>query len=415
MTNVNDEMKAYAEEAINTAKQRFGLDLDYSEQSINKIENLLGLIYWDFYHGNKDEEQKKEIFNTAKLWGSFLGEFVRFKWGGTWLEKDSDRPVSINNVEFSPIKFVLQRITNHPEYSVRNYLEKLENKIIIAPIISPQPPDLSENNNQPEAQTLTKPLKKLLSFDFRSSLTFAGIFVRLVVVLACIIGFILFQRGTSTFFGLMDLPSGSNAILPQTPTAVFGISAINTQFPTPTATNTPFPTHIIMATLPPTKTLKPDTPTPTQTLIPTRTRTPILGTYSPTPPTRYPQPTATTRPPVTATEPPPPTATEVPPPTATEPPPIVIDSCSIDPANVPVDKSVTITFVIHFSPPSPGTGFNIAFDPDISGQIGCSGVDNDGDGVAFCDGESGNLPESTTVYVTFKTAAGNCVASYSSR
>jgi hypothetical protein len=49
-----------------------------------------------------------------------------------------------------------------------------------------------------------------------------------------------------------------------------------------------------------------------------------------------------------------------------------------------------------------------------SGQSGCSGIDNDGDGMAYCDGSSGILPESTTVNVTFRSSVGDCVASYSS-
>lgn len=45
---------------------------------------------------------------------------MRLKWGGTWMLKGSEELLSITNIEFSPISFVFQKITRHPEYSVEN-------------------------------------------------------------------------------------------------------------------------------------------------------------------------------------------------------------------------------------------------------------------------------------------------------
>jgi hypothetical protein len=82
---------------------------------------------------------------------------------------------------------------------------------------------------------------------------------------------------------------------------------------------------------------------------------------------------------------------------------------------VPVDTNVTITFIVHFSARVPGYGFDAEVDPEYPDQGGCSGTDNDGDGMAYCDGSSGRLPASATVYVTLSSSVGECVVSYSSR
>jgi hypothetical protein len=101
------------------------------------------------------------------------------------------------------------------------------------------------------------------------------------------------------------------------------------------------------------------------------------------------------------------------PPTPTEQLPVVIESCGIDPSTVPGGNSIALTFYVHFSAYSLGYGFEAMVDSTY-GQSGCSGMDNDGDGMAYCTGSSGNLPASTTVNVMFKSSVGDCAASYSS-
>jgi hypothetical protein len=177
--------------------------------------------------------------------------------------------------------------------------------------------------------------------------------------------------------------------------------AKNTQIPTMTTlpTYTPKPTYTLPATYTPfpTSTKKPTlTPSITPTPLPTQTRTPTSKPFIPT-----------------ETKVPP---TEKPAPTPTFPEPVVLESCDIDPSAVPININTGIRLIVHFSGHSAGYGFDTALDPDgFAGQSGCSGVDNDGDGRAYCSGSSGELPESTTVYVTFSSSAGECVASYSSQ
>ena len=126
---------------------------------------------------------------------------MRLKWGGTWILKGSDRLVSINNIEFSPINLVYQKITSHPEYSVKNYLIETEKKIYTSAINPQQSQSLSENINQPKKKIFSKQSKKPITIDKRLIFTLVGIGGILLVIVACIIGYMIIKtRYISVWF-----------------------------------------------------------------------------------------------------------------------------------------------------------------------------------------------------------------------
>jgi hypothetical protein len=401
MSNINDEMKANADNAINEAKERFGQELDFSEQSIVKLENILGQIYHSFSNNAKDVEKSNVISDTAIIWGSYLGEYMRLKWGGTWILEGSDQLVSIKNIEFSPINLVYQKITSHPEYSLENYLIETK-RIIYTSVINPQQSQyLPENIGQPKKQIFIKRSIIPVTIDKKLVYTLAGV-GGILVIIAFIIGIRTIKTGRISAFGLFATPTNSNTDIPIEKTLVAATSySTNTPFltvtplptytPNPTFTphpsHTPYLTYTQIVTLTPAETKKPFLLKPT--LAP-RVSPTIVPTYTSIPPNK-------------------------PPPTATEPAPVVVESCEIDPFTVPVGYNVTITYIVHFSSHTPGYGFEAKIDPLYPGQSGCIGIDNDGDGLAYCDGSSGMLPDSTTVNVTLSSSVGDCVASYSSR
>jgi hypothetical protein len=412
MSDINDEMKATANGAIKTAKERFGQEVDFSELGIIKLAIILERIYWGFSNRTQAEGEDGVIFNTAAIWGSYLGEYMRQKWGGTWIRKGSDTLLSIRNIEFSPINWVYQKITDHPEYSLENYL--LETKsIIYTSVIYPQKPHSKPDNTyNPEKRTPGEQLNAPVIINKYLLFSLVGVGGILLVVLAFIIGYKITKAGGLPAYGVIASVTSTNTNIPAKKTSS---AAIPTATPTQSPTVTLLPTYTPKPTITPRPSHTPNlTYTQITTLIPTFTQTP---SQSPSRTPTEPRPTSTeppppsTRPPPTATEPPP-TATE-PPPTATEPPPIVIESCAIDPPSVPAGFNVTITFIVHFS--APGYGFEALNPHDYPGQNGCSGIDDNGDGIATCDGSSGQLPESTKINVTLRSSVGDCSASYSSR
>jgi hypothetical protein len=404
ISDINDEMKAAADYAIKEAKGRFGQDLDYSDDSIVIFENLLVQAYQSLSRLPNDEHLSKAITRTAYIWGSFLGEYMCQKLGGKWKLNGSDRLVYISNILFSPIHFIYQKITSHPEYKVEIYLNETK-KIIYEAIIRPQQLQyLSENIGQPKKNISNKQLKLPVKIDKHILFTLAGIGGILLVIVASIIGYRSIKTGGRSAFGLIGSATSSSTInhlektlVTATPYATTTQSPTVTMLPTytpnPTITphpsETPSPTNTKTATSTPTETQKPITPTRTHTKVPSSTSIPYNPTNPPIPPT------------------------ELPPPTATEPAPVGIESCEIDPSTVPAGYNVPITFIVHFS--APGYGFEaVILPPNDLGQSGCSGTDDDGDGIAYCDGKSGELTVGTTVNVTFKSSVGNCPASYSS-
>lgn len=402
MSNINDEMKASADNAIKAANERFGQKLDFSEQSIAKLENLLVQIYWSFSNHAVDKGEGGEIFKTANIWGSYLGEYMRLKWGGTWILKGSDPLISIKNITFSPISLVNLKITSHPEYRVENYLIETKRIIYSSGINPQQSQELSENIDQPKKQISINQSSKPETIDKHILFTLAGIVGILLIIVASIIGYKNIKAGGISAFGLIASTTNATTNIPSEKTLVTTTSySINSQNPTvttlPTYTPnptftlhpsfTPHPTNTRIASMTPTETQKPFVLKPTLAPRMSPTRVPVIPTNTPAPPK----------------------------PTATEPAPVGVESCEINPFTVPFENNVPITFIVHFSSNIPGYGFDVAFDPDL-GQSGCPGIDNDGDGMAFCDGSSGKLTAlNPLVYVTFNTSAGKCIASYSAR
>jgi hypothetical protein len=199
MSNINDEMKAAANYTIKMAKEKFGQELDFSEQSIVKLENLLEQAYQSLSSRVKDEKTSNSISRTANAWGSYLGEIVRQKWGGKWVQRGSERMLHIKNIEFSPIGFVYQKITSHPEYSAKKYFAEVERKISPPPVISSPQQKLSENIGQPQEQISAGLSQDTVTIDKKLILTMAGIGGTLIVIVACIVGFMFFNKGRAEF------------------------------------------------------------------------------------------------------------------------------------------------------------------------------------------------------------------------
>ena len=405
MSNINDEMKSTADYAIKSAKEKYGQELDFSEQSIVIYENLLDQVYQSLSNLPNDDHSSSTISQTADIWGSYLGEYMCLKWGGTWTLNGSDRLVYIKNILFSPIHFVYQKITNHPEYSVEIYLIEMERLINTAVINSQQAQYRSEIIGQPKKKISIKQLKIPVTINKHLLFTLAGIGGILLVIAAMIIGYKKIKAVGTSDFGLIASATISNTNIPVEKTLVTATSSY---------TDTPFPTVTLLPTYTPNPTITPRpsyTPRLTYTQIatstPTITQTPFVPTQ-----TRTPRKTSTSGPII-------PTDTAVPPiqppaPTATEPAPIVIASCGVDPSTVPIGSNVTITFIVQFSSNTPGYGFEAITDLLYPGQSVCGGTDS-GDGLAFCDGSSGELPDARTVYVTLRSSVGDCVVSYSSK
>jgi hypothetical protein len=73
--SVTDMVGAYAERAVMTARS-FGVQLDYREESLEQLESVLDRL--------AKTPPSEGLEEACKMWGSYLGEVVRRRFGGEW-------------------------------------------------------------------------------------------------------------------------------------------------------------------------------------------------------------------------------------------------------------------------------------------------------------------------------------------
>jgi hypothetical protein len=68
-------MEGYAHAAIEVARSEFRQTLDFTEDSINALDEILVLL---------GESPEIDLDYESRLWGSYLGEVLRQRYAGTW-------------------------------------------------------------------------------------------------------------------------------------------------------------------------------------------------------------------------------------------------------------------------------------------------------------------------------------------
>lgn len=73
--------QAFAKDAVNEAKLKFNLTLDYSPASVEHLESIVAAKYEEI-QDHPILPIQMEAF--SKLWGAYLGEVIRRQLGGKW-------------------------------------------------------------------------------------------------------------------------------------------------------------------------------------------------------------------------------------------------------------------------------------------------------------------------------------------
>lgn len=71
----------YAAEAVSFSLSHFKIELDWSDESIKKVESILDHMHQEAL---KDKPSDDEIFSFAKAFGSYIGEVYRRNHGAEW-------------------------------------------------------------------------------------------------------------------------------------------------------------------------------------------------------------------------------------------------------------------------------------------------------------------------------------------
>jgi hypothetical protein len=127
-----EQMQAIADDAVRMAEEQFGINLDFSGDSIAALEELLDELRASF---KKDEDgqlalshkTQQQISVASSLFGAYLGEVLRRQFSGEWVvEPAPDAPVvalKVGNELLFPPTRVFQRLLEGVQQSVWDYYQ----------------------------------------------------------------------------------------------------------------------------------------------------------------------------------------------------------------------------------------------------------------------------------------------------
>jgi len=120
-------MVAYAEDAVDYARERFGVTLDYSVDSVKHVEEIATKLYESIPTGISRFLRKgpkpTEVETICKMLGAYVGEVYRREKGGEWDTNEKFKAIGVRKGEswiFPPAK-IHKRLTNGPEDNVWFY------------------------------------------------------------------------------------------------------------------------------------------------------------------------------------------------------------------------------------------------------------------------------------------------------
>lgn len=134
----------FAAAAVSMA-QGMSVTLDYSEASIAPLETLLGALYRDIHHPPvRDLEQPaapsaEQIDDLCRLWGSYLGEVVRHRWGGEWALEQypgggfATLVLNVGGNKLFPSLKIYRRLTDGEGDSIATFYSQVRAKLTAVP------------------------------------------------------------------------------------------------------------------------------------------------------------------------------------------------------------------------------------------------------------------------------------------
>ncbi|WP_133470904.1 hypothetical protein [Paraglaciecola marina] len=115
-----------AQNAVTTTQEEFKLTLDFSEESINLVDDVI-LAWLGRYKDQALEENA--VFTICNIYGAYVGEIFKEKIGGDWTydESNPDAPYVVLSYAGSSYAFAgvcYQRLVNDSNISIKNYFDE---------------------------------------------------------------------------------------------------------------------------------------------------------------------------------------------------------------------------------------------------------------------------------------------------
>ena len=121
--------EACAAQAV-AAARKFGAELDYGEDSVREVEDILARLAQSSSGGAQES-----LDETCKMWGSYLGEVVRRRFGGTWSIETypgkhfATLTLSVGGSKLFPSMKVHRRLTQGDGESIWTFYEMVKARL----------------------------------------------------------------------------------------------------------------------------------------------------------------------------------------------------------------------------------------------------------------------------------------------
>lgn len=123
--SLDSMVHAYAEQAIALAGE-FDAQLDFSENSLMELETILAQLA---------REMPPDVSEACKMWGSYLGEVIRRRFGGEWSietypgKQFATLTLTVNGNRLFPSIKVHRRLTEGEGDNVWNFYRMVKMKL----------------------------------------------------------------------------------------------------------------------------------------------------------------------------------------------------------------------------------------------------------------------------------------------
>jgi hypothetical protein len=133
--DISAMMLAFADEAVKMGRKRFEMELDFSENSLQKVEQILAHLANEM----PESAGKTAIDEMSKVWGGYVGEVVRRRWGGEWTVGYYPGgqfliiTLNVNGSKLFPSMKVNRRLTEGPQENVWDFYKTVKARLEAKP------------------------------------------------------------------------------------------------------------------------------------------------------------------------------------------------------------------------------------------------------------------------------------------
>lgn len=120
--------------AVEMSKTQFDIELDFSEKSLENVEEVLSRFYKTIPKGITKlwsrGPSESQLNSVSIIYGAYIGEVIRRHYGGEWSQEDDSGIFTLVSKEVTmvPSSKVYKRITNGPEDNVSFYYTVFKTK-----------------------------------------------------------------------------------------------------------------------------------------------------------------------------------------------------------------------------------------------------------------------------------------------